>query len=100
WKFVPTALILILTYFSGSRTALIVVLVQLAIFLYLSLRKEHLIKVGLVTLGATGIIVAYGLIFDSSKLVYDVSEKLESLDFRGNLKKNISNQSRFGIQYA
>src|SRR5690606_20805041 len=75
WKFVPTALILILTYFSGSRTALIVVLVQLAIFLYLSLRKEHLIKVGLVTLGATGIIVAYGLIFDSSKLVYDVSEK-------------------------
>ena len=40
------------------------------------------------------------LILNREKVTNAVSDKIETLDFRGNLKNNISNQSRFGMQYA
>lgn len=99
-KYLPTLGILFLTYYSGSRTAMIVVLLQLIVFLFLFLNFEEFKKLTLTTLIL--ISVAGTVIFSSNseKIINDINKKIESLDFKGNLKKNISNQSRFGIQHA
>lgn len=99
-KYVPTATVLILTYFSGSRTALIVVVFQWLVFLSIILTKQQRIRA--ITYSVTAIFLLSTLVVLSNgdKIVRDVQKKIESLDFRGNLKTNISNKSRFGIQYA
>jgi O-antigen ligase len=99
-KYIPTAVVLILTYFSGSRTALIVVVFQLLVFLSIVLSKQQRVRAigySIVTVLALTTLV---FISNGDKIVRDVEKKIESLDFRGNLKTNISNKSRFGIQYA
>ena len=99
-KYIPTAVVLILTYFSGSRTALIVVVFQLLVFLSIILTKQQRIQaIGYSTLTVFAM-TALILLSNGDKIVRDIDKKIESLDFRGNLKTNISNKSRFGIQYA
>ncbi len=100
YKYLPTLAILILTYYSGSRTGLIVIFIQLIIFLSISLSKKQKIIVSLAVLVLFSISSVYFLTVNQSNALNDISKKIESLDFKGNLKKNISNQSRFGIQYA
>ncbi|MHC0444411.1 O-antigen ligase family protein [Flavobacterium sp. 3-218] len=99
-RFLPTLSILILTYFSGSRTALIVIFFQgfiFLIFLYQDIRFKKY-----VTNFAVGFLIVFSvlLVFKGEKLIQSVSVKIDSLDFRKNLTKNVSNQSRFGMQYA
>lgn len=99
-KFVPTILILILTYFSGSRTGLVVIFLQLiifSIFLYKDQRFKKYIRNFIV---GFSIIFSVLLVLNSEKVLKSVSEKIDSLDFKKNLTKNVSNQSRFGMQYA
>jgi len=99
-KFLPAGAVLFLTYFSGSRTGLIVVLIQVIIFgffLYNDERfKSYIIKfiVGFTT------IFCILLFFKGEKILKSLGEKADSLDFKKNLTKNVSNQSRFGMQYA
>lgn len=100
YRFIPTLLILILVYYSGSRTALIVVFIQLIIFLSLILTREQKKLSLLYTSISIFFVTFFVLITNSDKIVNDVEKKIESLDFKGNLKSNVSNQSRFGIQYA
>lgn len=99
-KYIPTSLVLILTYYSGSRTALIVVTIQLLVFLaYILNRKQKIIGASfLVTI--IFILSVSSAIFSENNALRDISKKIESLDFKSNLKKSISNQSRFGMQYA
>lgn len=40
------------------------------------------------------------LVLNGEKVIKSVAEKMDSLDFKKNLTKNVSNQSRFGMQYA
>lgn len=99
-KFLPGIAVLMLTYFSGSRTGLIVVFFQallFSVFLYKDLRFKAYIKNGLV---GFSVIFAVLLVFNGEKVTQSVTTKIQSLDFKNNLTKNISNQSRFGIQYA
>ncbi|WP_195760030.1 O-antigen ligase [Flavobacterium sp. LC2016-23] len=99
-KFLPTIAVLVLTYFSGSRTGLIVIFFQLlifSIFLYKDIRFKTYIKKALI--GFT-VIFAVLLAFNGEKVIKSVTAKMESLDFKNNLTKSVSNQSRFGIQYA
>ena len=99
-KYVPTIMVLLLTYYSGSRTALIVILIQFIVFLniYLSpIRKKVLI---IVTIGLISLLSILAVLSKDNKAIKDISKKIESLDFVGNLTKNVSNQSRFGIQYS
>ncbi|ADX67704.1 MULTISPECIES: O-antigen ligase family protein [Weeksella] len=99
-RFLPSITIIILTFFSGSRTALIVIFLQLFIFLFILYkdnfyRKEiKIILAGCMLLGflAVGI---YG-----ERLVTAIEQRVESLNFSDNLKKDISNKTRFGMQYA
>lgn len=99
-KYIPTLMVLILTYYSGSRTALVVIVIQLVIFLFIVLNRNQKLKAlfyfsSVVVLFSTIILFSNG-----SKIISNIEKKVESLDFKGNLKTNISNQSRFGIQYA
>jgi len=99
-RFLPTFAILVLTYFSGSRTGLIVVFFQgfvFLIFLYKDLRfKKYVINFLVGSLFVFSVL----LVFKGEKVIHSVSEKMNSLNFQKNLTKNVSNQSRFGMQYA
>ncbi|MCZ8197454.1 MAG: O-antigen ligase family protein [Flavobacterium sp.] len=99
-KYLPTIMILFLTYYSGSRTALIVIFIQLSIFLYIITPKQQfflIVQKGVLIIFSLSLIL---VIFESDKVLKSVENKIESLNFKKNLTKNISNQSRFGIQYA
>ncbi len=100
FRYIPTLLVLLLTFFSGSRTALIVITFQFIVFLgylykYYGYKKRILffLKYSLVLLFSLGI-------FAGIKFHKAIEEKVESLDFLGNIKSNVSNRSRLGIQYT
>ena len=99
-KFLPALAILILAFFSGSRTALVVVFIQLLVFLFALLNTSKYQKYLIYFLAIS--ILGSGLTFVGSKgkVIQSAKEKLETLDFKNNLTKSISNKSRFGIQYA
>ncbi len=99
-RFIPTLMVLFLTFFSGSRTAFINIGLQLVI-LFSVLYSMHQYR-GLLrdafkyTLLATVVL----LFLNGDKITKAFTEKAESLNFRENLTKSVSNQSRFGMQYA
>ncbi|THF47645.1 MULTISPECIES: O-antigen ligase [Flavobacterium] len=99
-RYIPTLVVIILTYYSGSRTALIVITLQAVVFFGIILNnRQKLMAIS----GIAAMFVLFGtmiVVFKGDKIINDMGKKLESLDFKSNLKKNISNQSRFGIQYA
>ena len=100
YRFIPSLMILFLTFFSGSRTALINIGVQIIIFLGIlyampQFRRNvlNIFKYGVLVMGLL-------LLVNGDKVIRAVDEKVESLNFSKNLKNNISNQTRFGMQYA
>ncbi|MFT5231424.1 MAG: O-antigen ligase [Glaciecola sp.] len=100
-RFIPTICVLILTYYSDSRTALIIILFQLFLFVLILMRQQVYRKY--ILLGG-GALVLLGVLFFSSpkgaKAAEEITEKIERLDFQKNLLNNVSNRSRFGMQYA
>ncbi|WP_166921426.1 O-antigen ligase family protein [Flavobacterium poyangense] len=99
-KFLPAITVLVLTYFSGSRTGLIVVFFQafiFSIFLYRDNRFKIYIKRFFF---GFSIVFSILLALNGEKVIKSITTKLDSLDFRNNLTKSVSNQSRFGMQYA
>ena len=40
------------------------------------------------------------MFFNSKRIIKGFKDKIETIDFKSNLTKNVSNQSRLGIQYA
>ncbi|GGZ60372.1 O-antigen ligase family protein [Mesonia mobilis] len=99
-KYLPTALILVLTFYSGSRTALAVVSFQFICFLFFLFSNLKNIKYAIAIL--LGIfLTSFSLIIIYPNRVLDsVEEKINSLDFKQNLTESVSNKSRLGIQYA
>ncbi|MCA0348438.1 MAG: O-antigen ligase family protein [Bacteroidetes bacterium] len=99
-KYIPLFMVLILTYYSGSRTALVVILIQLIFFLniFLSINMKRIIVLS--TLVLTFSLLLLATLNKDNKAIKDITKKVESLDFVGNLTKSVSNQSRFGIQYS
>ena len=99
-KYLPALGIIVLVFFSGSRTALVVVLLQLFTFLILALEIKRFQKyfvyfLSLVIVGFLAITV-----ITKGEVITTAGEKIETLNFKDNLTKSISNKSRFGIQYA
>ena len=100
FRYIPTLLILILTFFSGSRTALIVITIQLIIFLVYLYKYYGYKQRILISLKYFTVIVFFVGIFAGIKFNKAILEKADSLDFIGNIKSNVSNRSRLGIQYT
>jgi O-antigen ligase len=99
-KYIPTMIVLLLTFFSGSRTALIVITIQFLVFVFL-LQKYYGIGKQIFTFFKYFVIVIFLVGIVSGVKFYDSIEKrIESLDFLGNLKNSPSNKSRLGIQYT
>ena len=99
-KYIPTIAIIILTYYSGSRTGFIVIFIQLLVFFSITLNRKQKIVASISAVLFIASLCLFFLTIKQSTVLNDISKKIESLDFKGNLKKNISNQSRLGIQYA
>lgn len=99
-KFIPTIVILLLTFFTGSRTGLLVVFFQFFVFLTILYKDVKYRKYIAYTGVFTAILFSVLLIMNGQKITKAISDKMESLDFQHNLTNNISNQSRFGMQYA
>lgn len=100
YRYIPTLMVLFLTFFSGSRTALINIGIQFLILISVMYSMKEYRKT--VTYGFLYIIIISSmlLIINGNKIVKAVDEKVESLNFKKNMTKSISNQSRFGMQYA
>jgi len=100
YKITPTLLILILTFFSGSRTGLLVVFFILGLFIIYLYQKNlfrNIIHNSLILFTSLILIVST---LNADKLFYSINEKIESLNFVDNLKTSVSNKSRFGMQVA
>lgn len=100
YKYLPTLMVLFLTFFSGSRTALINVALQffiLIVVMYSMNEHKKTLRVGFLYVTILSGIL---LIANGNKIIKAVEEKVESLNFKENMTKNISNKSRFGMQYA
>ena len=100
-KYIPTLFVFVLTFFSGSRTALIVVLFQFVIFVgivfSISKKFRRIIQKLVLLAGCLTILL---FIINGKKITEAIELKIETLNFKENLNSNISNKSRFGIQYA
>ncbi|WP_415580526.1 O-antigen ligase family protein [Flavobacterium longum] len=100
YKFLPTLMVLFLTFFSGSRTAMATVGLQAVILFAIMYAMPQYRRTVTVGFGYVAIVAAIMLAANGENIVRSVDEKLKSLNFSQNLKKNVSNQSRFGMQYA
>ncbi|MDC1373600.1 O-antigen ligase family protein [Polaribacter sp.] len=100
-KYLPALFVFILTFFSGSRTALVVILLQFLVFIWIaffSSKKFNKIIQKFLVLSFTLLLLVF--IFKGEKIVDVIEDKIETLNFKKNLGKSISNRSRFGIQYT
>lgn len=95
-RFVPALLVLILMYYSDSRTALVIVSLQFIIFMAYMLRFEKYRKFIINLSVVLALTITAVMAINGRK----ITKRLESLNFVENFKSNISNKSRFGIQYA
>ena len=100
FKFMPTIGVLLMTFFSGSRTALVVIIIQLLVFLSIILKMKSYRKYFFYFLSLTAVGFTMILIITKGSVLTSINEKLETLNFKENLTKSISNKSRFGIQYS
>lgn len=99
-RFVPTFMVLFLTFFSGSRTGLAVISVQfVGFFIILLSNRQYRIQ----AIRIAGILFIIGIIVfavNPKGVTTEVTKKLDSFNFKSNLMKSVSNKSRLGIQYA
>lgn len=100
YRFLPSFMVLFLAYFSGSRTALIVISVQLFLFLMVLYKMKDYRKVLINILVSVLLIATTLLVINGNSILKDVDKKVESLSFFKNLKESNSNKSRLGMQYA
>lgn len=99
-KYLPLATILILLFFSDSRSALIVISVQLLAMFFLFV-SDLRFRANTLKIAKYGMILILGLLIWKSESIYEtIEEKSDRLNFSKNLTENVSNKSRFGMQYA
>jgi len=100
-KYLPTLIVFVLTFFSGSRTALIAVLFQFIIFIWIVFsanQKFNKIIQKFLMLSLTLVLLIF--LFNREKITEVLETKIATLNFKKNIETSISNRSRFGIQYT
>ncbi|KAA1244327.1 O-antigen ligase [Aquimarina sp. RZ0] len=106
FRFVPFLLVIILAILSKSRTALVVVFIQILTGVFLAYKllprfRRVFNKVSLIGF----IYFSIFLVFNSKSVYTSIESRIDSLNFSKNLDYNtseyaVSNKSRLGIQYA
>ncbi|MBF0597700.1 O-antigen ligase family protein [Faecalibacter rhinopitheci] len=100
YKFTPSIVLLMWTFFSGSRTGLLVIFFIFFLFMVFLYKQNFYRKQIHYTLIFSVLALSLIILSNPEKLKDSVLEKIESLDFAGNLKTSVSNKTRFGMQYA
>lgn len=99
-KLYPLLLVLFLTFFSGSRTALINVTIQFFLIgMFLISQRRFREKLYVILKYILPIFIVF-LFFNRESFYSTIYQKLDSLNFSKNLTESISNKTRFGMQYA
>lgn len=100
FRFIPLLVSVILMLFSDARAAFVVILLQLICLIVILLLDERYRKNTLTGVKVFGIVTVLAVALNTETIYKSVNEKLDKLNFSKNLTKNVSNQSRFGMQYA
>lgn len=100
YRFIPSLLVLILMFFSDSRTALICISIQTAIFVLILLHDIRFRRTTSALLKIGAGLFAILLIIKSESLIETFKERVDRINFSKNLNQDVSNKSRFGMQYA
>lgn len=96
----PLLIILLLTFFSGSRTALINVTLQfLLIGLFLISQRKIRERLYVILKYISPLFIVF-LFLNGGTFFSTIYQKLDSLNFSKNLTESVSNKTRFGMQYA
>ncbi len=100
-RFIPGLLVLILTILSGSRTALLVVFFQILVFVFVAYRFKRKTKIVFQNIAFILLFISIiSVAFNYKSVTNTINNKLNSVSFIKNIENNVSNKSRFGIQYA
>jgi len=99
WKYIPAAFVLILTYFSDSRSAIAVVLIQFLIFGILLFSQKKFRPILNKILLASILPLSILFVFKGKTITEYLYYKVTSFSTSDNVHAT-SNKSRLGIQYA
>jgi len=99
-KFVPSIVAIILMLFSDARAAFVIMIIQTICFVLILLHDIRYRKITVFGLQFTVIIAGVFILLNSENIYQSIDKKLDRLNFSKNLIKDVSNQSRFGMQYA
>lgn len=100
FKFLPLAVIMILVFFSDSRSGLIVIALQLFCLILLLILDPKFRKGTLRLMKYGAMFIAIIMVIKSESIIKTIDEKADRINFSKNLTGSVSNKSRFGIQYA
>jgi O-antigen ligase len=100
YRFVPGVMVLLITFFCGSRTALITITIQAGIFVVILYQMPGYKRLIINSIRYGAALVFIVLMLNSKTLIEAFKERIDSLDFKNNLTENVSNKSRFGMQVA
>ena len=100
YRFLPLPIIMVLLFFSDSRSALIVILAQLFFLVFVLVLDVKYRANTLKVLRYGAALIAIVLLVKSEQIIKTVEERADRLNFSKNLTENVSNKSRFGMQYA
>jgi len=99
-KFIPSVVVIILMLFSDARAAFVVIIVQTICFILMLLHDIRYRKTTIFGLQFTAVVLGVFVLLNSEKIYQSVGKKLDRINFSKNLTKDVSNKSRFGMQYA
>ena len=88
-KIIPTILVLTLAFLSGSRTAFIVIFIQFFVFLFIILRKPRYRNHLFIFTSTIVLSLSLLVFFNSKRIIKGFKEKIETIDFKSNLTKNV-----------
>jgi O-antigen ligase len=106
FRFLPFLLVIVLALLTKSRTAFVVIIVQVVIGVYYAYKKYPKFRTLFTKAFAlTLVFIIFGLTFKGKDIYDSVNERIDALNFTKNLEfksseNAVSNKSRLGIQYA
>nr|WP_321229347.1 O-antigen ligase family protein [uncultured Psychroserpens sp.] len=105
-RILPFLMVVCLAILTKSRTAFVIIIVQVVFGVYYSYNKYPKFKTLFTKAVMLGLVViVLGLIFNGKQIASNINERLDALNFVNNLEYSssdnaVSNKSRLGIQYA
>jgi len=98
-KYIPIAVVFILSFLTGSRSALVFIFLQAILFMFLLLTKTKYNKFFIRIVKYSSIIIFVLLLFKGKTLTEYIFEKATSFSVEEG-DHRVSNKTRLGIQYA